>query len=151
MAVALAHTVLKMRSLTTSASGSMATTPTAGNLMVVVVNCFGGTVANAAVTDNQGNTYTHITAADATRAGTGQTASTHYAKNISSSGTFTITADGKTGCTAVTAFAIEVSGADTTAPHTAGEEGSANGNVSPMAASSATTATADTFLAGTGG
>lgn len=89
---------------------SFASTPTPGNLVIVVVTRHGATVTTP--TDNQtGNTYTLIGSIQTTNSnGLTDFMGVYYAKNINSTGTFSITG------TSPSMAIFEYSGCDTTAP-----------------------------------
>jgi hypothetical protein len=125
MAIAFVQVKLIEASSGTSANATMGSTPTAGNLMAVVFGQFAGTVTNAAVTDNKGNpTYSRV---NTVANGASFNASTHYAKNILSGATFTVTCNGGASTNGVTAMALEFSGCDATTPFTAGEQNTGSG------------------------
>lgn len=125
MAIAFVQVKLIEASSGTSANATMTSTPTAGNLMAVVMGQFAGTVTNAAASDNKGNpTYTRV---NTVANGASFNASVHYAKNILTGATFTVTCNGGASTNGVTAMALEFSGCDTTTPFTAGEQNTGSG------------------------
>ena len=90
-----------------NASWTFASTPTAGNLIVVVVTMWDNGSSITGVTDNKGNSYTEAYQVDNNNA----RVAVYYAENITTSATHTITVSttGAYGCFC----AVEVSGAAT--------------------------------------
>jgi hypothetical protein len=125
-----------------SQSTTFASTPTAGNLVVVACTAIsGGTFGTSAVTDNKGNTYTRINTATVLD----NTVAVFYAKNISSSATFTVTCDANIND--YTAIAIhEYSGADITTP--ADQTNTGTGTSTAVATANVTTATSNQLYFG---
>src|SRR5690348_702830 len=99
---------------TTALSKSFTTTPASGNLVVVAV----ASPANklVSVSDNQGNKYA-IAASNVVFTSVSEI-HTHlyYAKNVSGSGTFTVTANLTGGANEVTLAIMNYSGVDTSYP-----------------------------------
>lgn len=122
MALSIGQTIpLTQADNVASKAVSFGTAPAAGSLLVVMIATYDNSGGDAhgitSVTDNQGNTYTR--AVEIINPGSGQHewSTIFYAKNIASSGTFTITLTGANGSSNYYSFGVvEVIGADTTAP-----------------------------------
>lgn len=110
----------KLGSVTSAGSNAVTfdSTPTAGNLIIVAITYFGGgSDYFSTLSDNKGNTYTQVGTPQHANA-TSDYVRLYYAKNISSSATFTITATftGSPGSGDTMVACFEYSGMDTTAP-----------------------------------
>jgi len=98
----------------TSASGSFRVTPTAGNMVAVLVGGWdSGGFTISSLTDNQGNTYTKR--AEPASSVNSSRCSIWTCENIAASGTFTITITSSSAGSYIEATMIEVEGADTSA------------------------------------
>lgn len=109
-------TIVQSRSIrgsnVTSTTGTFRNTPTAGNMVAVLVGGWrsGGFTASS-VTDNQGNTYTKR--AEPATAGNNSRCSIWTAENIAASGTFTVTVTSSAASSYIEASIIEIAGAAT--------------------------------------
>lgn len=128
-------------SITTTSSAnaaSFASTPTAGDLVVVCLTFFGGgSDLFSSIGDNQvGNTYTQVGVPLKTSTNNDYLRM-YYAKNVAATGTFTVTAHytGTPGSGDTMLAIYDVKGADTTNPFdkTASSTASASSAVSPGA------------------
>lgn len=129
-------------------SCTVTVSPTAGNLMVVVIAGYLGTVSNHAVSDNIDGTTGWVAIAEIASASAANNISMWYKKNVPS-GVTTLTLDGGASTLAINGNAHEVSGCSTTAPFTSGEYSATSS--SPVATTnpvtgSATNATANSIF-----
>jgi len=117
------------------------TAPTAGNLLVVATTCWNIQPHANAVSDNQGNTYTQVEVQETSSPGDDVFVAIYYAKNITSSGTFTVTfnCDNNTGNDDQAIAVHEYSGADPTDPFD--QSNSASGTNSTPNSGNVTTST----------
>jgi hypothetical protein len=118
MAIALVQSKLGSTTTTGANAVTFTSTPTAGNLIVVCVTYFGGgSDYFSSIADNKSNTYTQVGSTLHANA-TSDYCRVYYAKNITSSATFTITVNftGSPGSGDTMVAIHEYSGADTTAP-----------------------------------
>lgn len=122
-------------------------TPTAGNCVVVCVGARAdGGSANPSVSDNQGNSYTRkMQAFDGPVTIDG---SVHFAKNVASSGSWTITATANAGTTPATLLVVvlEISGADLSNPMP--DAGSSSGSGTAPAPGALTNSNANSVFLG---
>lgn len=137
-----ASTIALVQSKIDNANSSISfnSTPTVGNLVVVVVARYPTVPSPTEVTDNKGNTYTRAVVASSPAGSPNDSVAIYYAKNISSSGTFTVSYAG-----GGTISILEYSGADTTAPLDLTSGGTGN-STTPDSGSVTTTGNGKLFI-----
>ncbi len=109
-------TIVQSRSIRgeniTSTTGTFRNTPTAGNMVAVLVGGWdSGGFTISSLTDNQGNTYTKR--AEPASSVNSSRCSIWTCENIAASGTFTITITSSSAGSYIEATMIEIEGADT--------------------------------------
>lgn len=136
MAIAVVQSKKVIVTSSDSAAVTFDSTPTAGNLILVFASNFPGSASTATCTDNKSNTYSQVFTAQDTS--TSSRVWHWYAKNVTSSATFTITVN-PTGASAdITVVIVEVSGADTTAPLDQNNTATGNGTAPTVSVTTST-------------
>jgi hypothetical protein len=126
----MAHAVIQRKNNSSSgtvgslATGNFASSPTAGNLIAVLIQFQTTTITS--VTDTLGNTYTPTASSPLTDASAPNKQAIYYAKNCLGGGanSVTVTFAGTSSYTTITAY--ESSGADTAAPFVTDATGTAS-------------------------